>query len=276
MAVADRNNMWLTAGHELNGTLLWMQPELILYDRRRDHGHGYPDVINDGGLIFVTETFKSSPGSEAKTHAVEPKLISLLLAQRDIKAVASEGLVSTKPGGGVTRWQLKPDTLPDFSSYPRPRYGITVDLWLASATGTAGSADDGAPLLELGEGAIVIKLSANGTASVAMHPNVTSTAPTEWVTDPVCSARLASPGKHHLALTIDGGPKMIMWLVDGHLCDGGPQGYAYDKAAAPPPTVEAGGAAGWLLFDPYLGALRGDGSGGGSAKAGTRVASVRV
>ena len=28
------------AGHEVNGTLMWSQPELLLYDRRRDHGDG--------------------------------------------------------------------------------------------------------------------------------------------------------------------------------------------------------------------------------------------
>ena len=41
---SDRNCMWLAAGWELNGTLRWSQPELVLYDRRRDHGHGcvYP------------------------------------------------------------------------------------------------------------------------------------------------------------------------------------------------------------------------------------------
>lgn len=41
MTQNDRSNMWLTAGVEENGTVLWLQPELVLYDRRRDHGHGY-------------------------------------------------------------------------------------------------------------------------------------------------------------------------------------------------------------------------------------------
>jgi hypothetical protein len=36
----------LTVGHEINGTLRWSQPELALYDRRRDHGHGEPPAVS--------------------------------------------------------------------------------------------------------------------------------------------------------------------------------------------------------------------------------------
>ena len=42
MPLNDRNNMFLTAGYELGGTLQWSQPELALYDHRRDHGRCQP------------------------------------------------------------------------------------------------------------------------------------------------------------------------------------------------------------------------------------------
>jgi hypothetical protein len=46
MSVNDRNNMWLTAGHEVGGGhVLWTQPELLLYDRHHPNGHGYPDLV---------------------------------------------------------------------------------------------------------------------------------------------------------------------------------------------------------------------------------------
>ena len=54
----DRNNMFLAAGYEVGGTLQWSQPELVLYDNRRDHGHGYPDIITDHNGTFITETYK--------------------------------------------------------------------------------------------------------------------------------------------------------------------------------------------------------------------------
>ena len=35
MPINDRSHMFLTAGMESNGTVLWSQPELVLYDRDR-------------------------------------------------------------------------------------------------------------------------------------------------------------------------------------------------------------------------------------------------
>ena len=40
LPLSDRNNMWLIAGHEIDGTLQWSQPELVLYDRGHSRGHG--------------------------------------------------------------------------------------------------------------------------------------------------------------------------------------------------------------------------------------------
>ena len=67
---------------------------------------------------------------------------------------------------------------------------------------------------------------------------------TFW-SDFVCSARLAASGRHHVAVVVDGGPRMVSWLVDGHLCDGGP---LHDPAGA---------SAGWVLFSPLLGNVGG-------------------
>ena len=39
--------------------------------------------------------------------------------------------------------------------------------------------------------------------------------------DPTCALTLALPGKHHVAAIIDAGPQIVLWLVDGFLCDGG-------------------------------------------------------
>ena len=67
--------MWLTAGYEVNGTVLWSQPELVLYDRNRTKGHGYPDLITDTttGAVYITEAYKLKPYAEAKTHPIVNK-----------------------------------------------------------------------------------------------------------------------------------------------------------------------------------------------------------
>ena len=78
------------------------QPELVLYDPT-DHsrGHGYPDLVRDGAALFITETFKSQPYSEAKTptkwndvvaketgdHYLVPKNLDMALENRKLKAI---------------------------------------------------------------------------------------------------------------------------------------------------------------------------------------------
>ncbi|KAH8098451.1 WSC domain-containing protein [Aureococcus anophagefferens] len=91
--VSDRNNMWLTVGREAGGTIKWSQPELALYDRVHSKFHGYPDVVTDGGKVYITEAYKGAPGSEVKTHEVAPALLEGLYGQNAAKTVATAGVV---------------------------------------------------------------------------------------------------------------------------------------------------------------------------------------
>lgn len=90
--------------------------------------------------------------------------------------------------------------------------------------------------------------SLNGTARLSMTDasGVTASA---W-SDFVCSARLRAPGQHHVAVVVDAGPRMVTWVVDGHLCDGGPM---HDPA-------HNGTSAGWVLFTTLLGDVGGSAS----------------
>ena len=67
-----------------------------------------------------------------------------------------------------------------------------------------------------------------------------------------------SRARHHLGIAVDAGPKMISFVVDGKLCDGGP-----DLAAWPN---------GHLLFDPLLGDV--GGGAGAAVTAGSGAAGV--
>ena len=65
---------------------------------------------------------------------------------------------------------------------------------------------------------------------------------------------------------------MMMWMVDGHLCDGGPTGYAYGPSSG----ISDGLAAGWMLFDEAVAQVGDDPAGGGTASVGSSVAVARV
>ena len=275
MDINDRTIMWLVAGHEVGGTLLWSQPELLLYERaeNRSRGHGYADVITDvDGRVYITETFKAAPYSEAKTHPVEPALIANLTSQTKARRVAG-GALALEPG--VATLLPAGRALPDFTTYQQPRYGFTLDMWLAGAP-AASSANGTAALFDAPAGSdstggasassgVFATQFGNGTVELRLHDRHGREA--RWRTDPVCSARLATAApepaqraQHHLGIVVDGGPKMISFVVDGKLCDGGP--------------VLAAWPNGHMLFDPLLGDV--GGGMGAAVTAGSGAAGVVV
>ena len=207
--------MWLTAGYEVNGTVLWSQPELVLYDRNRTKGHGYPDLITDTttGAVYITEAYKWKPYAEAKTHPVPPSLIAALYSQPTVRTVASSGLVISFTAPAVA---IPAGSLPNFSQYPCERYGLTIDLWVHPLPSTSALT----VLFDAttkADGAWGVKLVAwgNGTHQISMTD--TSGRVASWSTDPTCSARLTAAGAHHIAVVADGGPKMVIFLVDGRV-----------------------------------------------------------
>ena len=94
MTINDRNNMWLVVGHEQpDGTLHWTQPELALYDTTHPNGHGYPDLVAaKDGHIYLTETYKSTPGARAGVHQLDAQMLKGLYTQHNTTALTtSEG-----------------------------------------------------------------------------------------------------------------------------------------------------------------------------------------
>lgn len=73
-----RNPAWVLGGVEVDTpdgkALCWSRPEVLLYDPDPDVRISYPDFIEDGGRLFVTETQKTI----ARVHEVEPGLLDRL------------------------------------------------------------------------------------------------------------------------------------------------------------------------------------------------------
>lgn len=72
-----RNPLWITAGVESDGTILWSQPELLLYS---DYGvaFAYPDIFEYNGNYYITESNKSV----ARVHLISKTLINHLFDQK--------------------------------------------------------------------------------------------------------------------------------------------------------------------------------------------------
>jgi len=213
MAYEDRNPVWLSGGVEADGptgrVIRWSQPEIAIYDDDTVIRMSYPDLVEEGGKYYVTETQKDI----ARVHEIDKTLLEGMWKQAESKGVSKAGLVLT------TSKDAKMPNLPVFFRRSRRadfsrddlRTGITLDVW-AESTGAPGQviADNrtadgrGFSLVSAANNAVELILSDGRTES-------------RWKSE----SGMFAPGKlHHIAAIVDGGPKIISFVIDGVFNDG--------------------------------------------------------
>ncbi len=204
-----RNPAWICGGVEKAGMIHWSQPEIVLYDEDPAVRMSYPDLIEQDGRTWITETQKTV----ARVHEVDPALFEGLwreVAATDKPApparadLAAEFSVEQIRGGEAPLSRLPLLARGQGFSVEmrlRPR-DLSAGRVLADATDSSGrgwrvvTGDDGRLRIELGDG----KLSAS------------------WSSD---RAQLKPDQAAHVVITVDGGAKTITFVVDGALNDGG-------------------------------------------------------
>ena len=250
--------MWLpTARHEQpDGTLHWTQPELALYDTVRSNGHGYPDLVAaKDGHIYLTETFKNKPGARAGVHQLDARMLELLFSQHNTTRLSvgadTFGFAApkTRPPTGPSFVQLPTRRFfPDFGNYTAKRDGMTLELRLASpGDGTKDEILFASHEVDpAGHQLSGMQLKQGPTGNVTVEILSSSGQATSWMTDPTCSAQLGAAGQHYFGMVIDVGPGMVLFFVDGKLCDGGVAQRTANEWKA-----------GWTLLPYGLGKIRG-------------------
>ena len=203
----DRNPAWLCGGVEKEGTIHWSQPEIVLYDDDPETRISYPDFIEDQGRYFITETQKTI----ARVHEVDAALLEGLWNQSELSTVAEKGLVLNlnAEGDGFLRSVVDMPRLPDL----RQNGGFAIDFWIRF-----DHLDAGQIILdsrgEDGKG-VVLRTTDLGAIQISLNDGRTECA---WDCD---RGMLKTGVWHHVATIVDGGPKIITFIVDGVLCDGG-------------------------------------------------------
>jgi len=219
----DRNPAWLCGGVEADSpegkVILWSQPEIVLYDDDPYIRMSYPDLIEQEGKFYLTETQKLT----ARVHEVEASLIEGLWGQFERPSVASEGLLLDLPQDGCRMpGETEAPRLPSFTARDtfrnaygtkKLRTGFSLDLEVRFKELSPGQV-----LLEnrtrAGKG-FCLQTTSRHTLEVILNDGRTEN---RWDSDP----GLLSPGQvHHVTVIVDGGPNIITFLVDGRLCDGG-------------------------------------------------------
>jgi hypothetical protein len=240
----DRNPVWLCGGVEAdspNGKIIrWSQPEIVLYDDDPMIRMSYPDLLEDGGKYFLTETQKAV----ARVHEIERTLLEGLWSQLDAKGAAARGLLLNLPGADRTMpATVAAPQLPLFvrrsarSDYGAEdlRSGFSIDLWARFRWLAPGQVllDNRTPE---GKG-FALLTTPRGSVELILNDGRTEN---RWDSDP---GMLEAGKLHHIAVIVDGGPKIITFVIDGKLCDGGELRQF-----------------GWGRFSPSLQSVNGDGA----------------
>ncbi len=200
-----RNPAWLTGGTLRNGRIHWSQPEVLLYDDHVPTRMSYPDLVEQDGKYWITETQKKI----CRVHPVDKELIEGLWTQGAVKKLTQAGLLLDADEGRLTQGSVKLPRLPNLAD----RGGFTLEFTVK--------------LRDLGPGQVLLdSRNAAGKGLLVQttgHPAVElvlsdGTQTNQWRCD---AGLLTTNQTHHLGIVVDGGPRLITFVVDGAVCDGG-------------------------------------------------------
>ncbi|QEM12039.1 sialidase family protein [Mucilaginibacter rubeus] len=201
----NRNPVWVSGGIERNGTIWWSEPEILLYSGNVNEGMSYPDLIEQEGKYFITETQKNT----ARVHEISPLLLNDLWYQRFRKEKVTRGLINEYEAPNDLTLPSNNKFFPSLEN----NGGFTVDFFvtlnnlnsvghiLTNSTGNGPGLD----IATTNNGTIAISLN-DGVKSVSLETDKGTIVPNKL---------------HHVAFVVDGGANIIMAMVDGKLCDGG-------------------------------------------------------
>ena len=213
----NRNVAWLSGGVEREGYIHWSQPEIVMYVDNHFQGPSYPSLIEQDGRYWLTATQKT----DARVVELPATFLEDMWGQGQLRAVAQDGLVldlfaGQCEAGASVRAPLFPTLSGSFRKRDVPlggRGGFAIDLWVRFSDLAPGQI-----LLDgrsaAGKG-IALTTTDRGTVRLEMGDGWSGAC---WE----CDGGLLSPGQdHHIVAIVDGGPKIISFVVDGLLCDGG-------------------------------------------------------
>lgn len=207
----DRNPVWISGAVEYKAEdgmrLKFSQPEILLYDEDVFIRMSYPDLVEEDGEYYFTETQKCI----ARTHKADKKLLEGLWSQ----------LEGTTPEP-ASLWLADGDKMPVFDEFiirDESRvdrgamdvgggFAITFDVDISKANGMLFSA--------MTPDKRGIEASWNGEEIVFTMGDGRRVA--QFFSD---KQPLKNGGIHKIGISVDAGPRVVSILVDSNICDGG-------------------------------------------------------
>ena len=219
----DRNPVWIAGGVEVDGAggriIKWSQPEILLYDDDPMIRMSYPDLMEEDGNYFITETQKDI----ARVHQIDNAFLERLWGQLESPKPAIDGLTLDWTGLGKSLPQKLPAPVaPTFCV----RDTNSAD-YKGKSTNAGFTIGLGFLLNEIEEGQVLadtrdssgkgwwISAADKNNLDFQMNDGQTHTI---WSSDP---GSIQLNTQHQVSILIDGGPNIIAFVIDGHLNDGG-------------------------------------------------------
>ena len=213
----NRNPSWIAGGIEKEGEIIWTQPEIFLHHDGPGRGPSYPDLVEQEGRYWITETQKV----EARTHEIPAAFLNRLWRQFDIAEVTKEkpaidisgekleqtdslSLPEINPGNAVNGFTL---TVRLKSNLDMAKGKIIVDTRDQNGKGFwLQAAEDYTVLFSLSDGIHTSQLRAD--------PGILQT---------------RSRTEQEFTLTVDHSSRIMQFIVDGVVCDGGDSPFGWAK-----------------------------------------------
>ncbi|AUD00646.1 exo-alpha-sialidase [Spirosoma pollinicola] len=223
MAYEDRNPVWVSGGVEADSPkgkiIRWSQPEILLYDDDPLIRISYPDLVEDKGAYYITETQKDI----ARVHQLDETLLTQLWRQFDWAEKTQVGILSywSNKGGSFPQ-SIPAPVLPDFYKRDNTRLeqpgisipnGFTIDIAF-----TLKKLTEGQVLIDTrtpdGKG-WYLRTTDKKTLEIGLNDGRMQSV---WSCD---EGLLRINQKQYVSIIVDGGPKIISFVVDGVFNDGG-------------------------------------------------------
>ena len=198
----NRNPAWVAVAEEREGRLVCSQPEIFLYDRDPAIRMSYPDLYSVDGRYFVTETQKTV----ARVHEIPAVFLSNLINQSSARIVVRDGLKAEWLPTASRNLRLP--VVPDVTTQ-----GMTLEFWVKFDDLTRehvlidsfGEGKRGFRVATTQTKAAELTLS-DGQITIQAQADVGSLKPGAW---------------NHVVCIVDPGPRVVMWVINGRLSDGG-------------------------------------------------------
>lgn len=223
--LGSRNPTWLAGGIEKNGFIYWSQPEVFLYDMNYSNTISYPDWIEESGEYYFTETQKSI----ARIHKIPREYLEMLWNQAENNTFTTNGIALNLSEENIrTSQKFKMPALgklyngDGFSLEIKMKTGKLMNDQVLLDTRRINTEGFGGGAKFAGNG-IRISILKTGAFEILLDDG---RSPLLWSSG---SGTIKPNSEHHIVINVDGLAKILTFVIDGDLYDGGERPFGYAR-----------------------------------------------